>query len=129
MKEIFLPLERLNKFLLGHTFKIEDPMGEVAPREMYAVAKVKITGTKEMYRAGDKMTYITYTTYIQPSSPMMNTLTGLLMRDQKELELDNQDLTFYILNNRISDQLQRFLLYWGIENPVICTKVINQTNI
>jgi hypothetical protein len=128
MKEIFLPLERLNKFLLGHTFKIEDPMGEVAPREMYAVAKVKITGTKEMYRAGDKMTYITYTTYIQPSSPMMNTLTGLLMRDQKELELDNQDLTFYVLNNRISDQLQRFLLYWGIENPVVCTKVINETN-
>jgi hypothetical protein len=58
----------------------------------------------------------------------MNTLTDLLMRGHKELELDNQDLTFYVLNNRISDQLQRFLLYWGIENPVICTKVINETN-
>jgi hypothetical protein len=95
---------------------------------MYAVVKVELTGTKEMYRAGDKMTFITYTTFIQPSSPMMNTLTDLLMKGHKELELDNQDLTFYVLNNRISDQLQRFLLYWGIENPVICTKVINETN-
>jgi hypothetical protein len=107
---------------------VYDPLGDVAPREMYAVVKVELTGTKEMYRAGDKMTFITYTTFIQPSSPMMNTLTGLLMRDQKELELDNQDLTFYVLNNRISDQLQRFLLYWGVENPVICTKVINETS-
>ena len=125
MEELELPIKRLNEFLSQHEFKVEDPLGEVAPREMSAVVKVQLTGTKEMYRAGDKMTYITYTTSIQPSSPMMNTLVGLLMRGHNELELDNQDMTFYILNNRISDQLQRFLLYWGIENPVICTKVIN----
>jgi hypothetical protein len=95
---------------------------------MYAVVKVQLTGTKEMYRAGDKMTYITYTTFIQPSSPMMNTLTNILMDGKKEKVIDNQDMTFYILNNRISDQLQRFLLYWGIENPVICTKVVNETS-
>jgi hypothetical protein len=128
MEELELPIARLNNFLSQHEFKVDDPLGDVAPREMYAVVKVELTGTKEMYRAGDKMTFITYTTFIQPSSPMMNTLTGLLMRDQKELELDNQDLTFYVLNNRISDQLQRFLLYWGVENPVICTKVINETS-
>jgi hypothetical protein len=128
MEELDLPIERLNKFLVEHTFKVEDPIGEVAPRDMYAVVKVQLTGTKEMYRAGDKMTYITYTTFIQPSSPMMNTLAGLLMGGNNELELDNQNMTFYILNNRISDQLQRFLLYWGVENPVICTKVINETS-
>jgi hypothetical protein len=128
MDDLNLPIERLNNFLSQHEFKVDDPLGDVAPREMYAVVKVELTGTKEMYRAGDKMTFITYTTFIQPSSPMMNTLTDLLMRGHKELELDNQDLTFYVLNNRISDQLQRFLLYWGIENPVICTKVINETN-
>jgi hypothetical protein len=128
MEDLNLPIERLNNFLSQHEFKVDDPLGDVAPREMYAVVKVELTGTKEMYRAGDKMTFITYTTFIQPSSPMMNTLTDLLMRGHKELELDNQDLTFYVLNNRISDQLQRFLLYWGIENPVICTKVINETN-
>lgn len=128
MEQLELPIERLNKFLSEHTFKVEDPVGEVAPREMVANVKVHLTGTKEMYRAGDKMTYITYTTSIQPSSPMMNTLAGLLMRGHNELELDNQDMTFYILNNRVSEQLQRFLLYWGIENPVICTKVINETS-
>lgn len=128
MEELELPIKRLNEFLSQHEFKVEDPLGEVAPREMSAVVKVRLTGTKEMYRAGDKMTFITYTTFIQPSSPMMNTLTGLLMRGHNEIELDNQDLTFYILNNRVSDQLQRFLLYWGIENPVICTKVINETS-
>jgi hypothetical protein len=128
MEELDLPIERLNKFLDEHIFKVEDPVGETAPRDMYAVVKVQLTGTKEMYRAGDKMTYITYTTFIQPSSPMMNTLTNMLMDGKKEKVIDNQDMTFYILNNRISDQLQRFLLYWGIENPVICTKVVNETS-
>jgi len=128
MEELDLPIERLNKFLSEHTFTVEDPVGEVAPRDMYAVVKVKLTGTKEMYRAGDKITYITYTTYIQPSSPMLNTLAGLLMGGHNELELDNQNMTFYILNNRVSEQLQKFLLYWGIKNPVICTKVINETS-
>jgi hypothetical protein len=128
MEELKLPIDRLNKFLSQYEFKVDDPVGGVAHREIYAIVKVQLTGTKEMYRAGDKMTFITYTTLIQPSTPMMNTLTGLLMRDNKELELDNKDLTFYILNNRISEQLERFLLYWGIENPVICTKVINETN-
>ena len=111
MEELELPIERLNKFLSEHTFKVEDPIGEVAPQDMYAIVKVQLTGTKEMYRAGDKMTFITYTTFIQPSSSMMNTLAGLLMRGHNELELDNQDMTFYILNNRISEQLQRFLLW------------------
>jgi hypothetical protein len=128
MEELELPIKRLNEFLSQHEFKVEDPLGEVAPREMSAVVKVQLTGTKEMYRAGDKMTYITYTTFIQPSSPMMNTLTNMLMDGKKEKVIDNQDMTFYILNNRISDQLQRFLLYWGIENPVISTKVINETS-
>jgi hypothetical protein len=128
MEELDLPIERLNKFLDEHIFKVEDPVGETAPRDMYAVVKVQLTGTKEMYRAGDKMTYITYTTFIQPSSPMMNTLTNMLMDGKKEKVIDNQDMTFYILNNRISEQLQRFLLYWGIENPVICTKVVNETS-
>lgn len=128
MEELELPIKRLNEFLSQHEFKVEDPVGETAPRDMYAVVKVQLTGTKEMYRAGDKMTYITYTTFIQPSSPMMNTLTNMLMDGKKEKVIDNQDMTFYILNNRVSDQLQRFLLYWGIENPVICTKVINETS-
>jgi hypothetical protein len=128
MEELELPIKRLNEFLSQHEFKVDDPVGETAPRDMYAVVKVQLTGTKEMYRAGDKMTYITYTTFIQPSSPMMNTLTNMLMDGKKEKVIDNQDMTFYILNNRISDQLQRFLLYWGIENPVICTKVVNETS-
>ena len=128
MEQLELPIKRLNEFLSQHEFKVDDPLGEVAPRELSAVVKVQLTGTKEMYRAGDKMTYITYTTIIKNSGQMMNTLTGLLMRGHNEIELDNQDLTFYVLNNRVSDQLQRFLLYWGIENPVICTKVINETS-
>jgi len=128
MEELELPIARLNKFLSEYTFKVDDPVGENAPRDMYAVVKVQLTGTKEMYRAGDKMTYITFTTFIQPSSPKVNNLVGLLMGGHNELELDNQNMTFYILNNRVSDQLQRFLLYWGIENPVICTKVVNETN-
>lgn len=128
MEELKLPIERLNQFLSQHVFRVDDPMGEVAPRDMYAVVKVQLTGTKEMFRTGDKMTFITYTTIIKNSSQLMNTLTRMLMDGHKEIELDNQNMTFYILNNRVSDQLQKFLLYFGIENPVICTKVVDETS-
>jgi hypothetical protein len=128
MEELKLPLERLNKFLSKHEFKVEDPMGDIAHEELYAIVKVQLTGTKEMTRIGDKMTFITYTTIIQNSGRMMNTLTDMLMRGEKEKVVSNEDLTFYILNNRISEQLQRLLLYFGIENPVICTKMIDKTN-
>lgn len=128
MEELILPIERLNKFLSKHEFIVEDALGDRMSQGLVTNVKVKLTGTKEMYRIGDKTTFITYTTFIQPSSPMINTLVGLLMRGHNELELDNQDMTFYILNNRVSDQLNNFLLYWGIENPVICTKVVNETS-
>ena len=128
MEQLELSIERLNKFLSQHEFKVEDPMGEHFPSDVFANVKVYLTGTKEMYRGGDKTTYITYTTSIQPSSPMMNTVTNVLMNGKKEKVVSNEDLTFYILNNRVSSQLEKFLLYWGIENSVKCTKVIDQTS-
>jgi hypothetical protein len=81
-----------------------------------------------MIRIGNLTTFITYTLIIQDGSPMVKSLTNILMNDKKELVLDSSDITFYVLISRLSEQLQNFLLYWGINNPVMCTKVINEIN-
>ena len=128
MEEIFLPIERLNKFLSKHMFTVDDPLGQVAPSGLFADVKVQITGTKEMTRIGDLTTFITYTLIIQDGSPMLKSLAGLFMNDKKELVVSNSDMAFYILISRLSEQLESFLLYWDINNPVMCTKIINETS-
>lgn len=128
MEQLELPIERLNKFLSQHEFKVEDPMGDSFPSDVFANVKVQLTGTKQMIRIGDKMTFITYTLSIHDSNPMMNALTNILMDGKKERVMDNQDLTFYILSNRVSSQIEKFLEYWGFNNPVVCTKVVNETS-
>jgi hypothetical protein len=121
-------IARLNKFLSQHDFRVDNPLGDVTPSGLFADVKVQITGTKEMIRIGNLTTFITYTLIIQDGSPMVKSLTNILMNDKKELVLDSSDITFYVLISRLSEQLQNFLLYWGINNPVMCTKVINEIN-
>lgn len=128
MEELELPIERLNKFLSQHEFVVEDPMGDSFPSDVFAKAKVQITGTKKMTRMGDEMTFVTYTLSIQNSNPMMNALTNILMDGKKEKVVGNEDLTFYILTNRVTSQLEKFLQYWGLNNPAVCTKVVNETS-
>lgn len=128
MEDIFLPIERLNKFLSKHMFTVDDPLEQVATSGLFADVKVQITGTKEMTRIGDLTTFITYTLIIQDGSPMLKSLVGLFMNGKKELVVSNYDMTFYILISRLSAQLESFLLYWDINNPVICTKIINETS-
>jgi len=126
MEELELPIERFNKFLSQHEFRVEDPMGDNFPSDVFANVKVQITGTKRMIRMGDEMTFVTCTIYIQDSHPMMDALTNMLMNGKKEKVVGNDDLTFYILTNRVTVQLQNFLKYWGLNNPTICTKVVNE---
>jgi hypothetical protein len=128
MEELKLPIERLNKFLSQHDFIVEHPMGDNFPQDAFANVKVQITGTKKMIRMGDEMIYVTYTLFIQDSNPMMNAITNILMNDKKEKVVSNEDLTFYILTNRVTEQLEKFLLYWGVTNSVMCTKVVNETS-
>ena len=128
MEELKLPIERLNKFLSKHEIKVEDPMGDNFPSDVFANVKVQITGTKRMIRMGDEMIFVTCTIFIQDSHPMMNALTNMLMNDKKEKVVGNDDLTFYILTNRVTVQLEKFLQYWGLDNPAVCTKVVNETS-
>lgn len=126
MEELELPIERLNKFLSQHEFRVEDPMGDMFPSDVFANVKVQITGTKKMIRMGDEMIFVTYTLFIHDSNSMMDVLTNMLMNGKKEKVVGNDDLTFYILTNRVTVQLQNFLQYWGLNNPAICTKVVNE---
>lgn len=128
MEELKLPIERLNQFLSQHEFRVDNPMGYNDPTEMFVNVKVKLTGIKEMTRIGDKTTFITYTLMFQNSNPLMDKLVNMLMMGNKEQEINSRDTTFYVLTNRLDNQLETFLLYWGIENPVICTKIIDDTN-
>jgi hypothetical protein len=128
MEQLGLPIERFNKFLSQHEFMVEDPMGDNFPSDVFAKTKIRFTGTKKMIRLGDETTFLTYTLFIQDSNPMMNAITNILMNGEKEKIIDNQDLTFYILINRVTVQLDNFLKYWGLGNRAICTKVVNETS-
>lgn len=127
MKEIFLPIERLNKFLSKHTFKVDDPFGSLFSN-LFADVKIQIAGTKEMTRIGDLTTYITYTLIVRDGSPLLKTYLGALMNDKKELVVSYSTINFYVLFNKMDEQLENFLRYWDINNPVMCTKIINETN-
>lgn len=128
MEQLELPIERLNEFLSQHEFRVDNPMGYNDPTEMFVNVKVNLIGTKEMTRIGNETTFITYTLMFQNSNPLMDKLVNMLMMGNKEQEINSRDTTFYVLTNRLDNQLENFLLYWGIENPVICTKIIDETN-
>jgi hypothetical protein len=47
-----------------------------------------------------------------------------------DYKLSNTDTTFYLTTIKVNDILRNFLKYWGIDNYVTCTRIINNiTNI
>jgi hypothetical protein len=121
-------IERLNNYFSTNTFRVEQPMGKMTPPGAFADVKVLITGDKEMTSSRGQETYITYSLIIQNSSSLMNHLTKMFMNGNQEIDIDSRDMSFYLLSNRVDEQLNKFLKYFSVENPVICTKVIDETN-
>lgn len=127
MSQINLHINRLNNFLDHHVFTISDSMGEMIPGVTTDV-KVHITGTKTLTRVGTETEFLTYSLIIIGKNDRSNTFVRLFMDGNKEIELSNSDIRFYSLISRVSHELENVLSFFSIENPVICTKVIDETS-
>lgn len=129
MNPIDFPIERLNEFLKNHSFIIKDPFGDGLNEKINLSVKVQLTGLKPMISIGEWKDFIEYTLYLED----MNTefgkkILGNIFKTQlrtNNYKLSNTDTRFYLITVKVNDMLRNFLKYWSVDNPVICTRIIN----
>ena len=133
MSIIDFPIERLNEFLNDHSFEITRPFGYNVDIEGKVTVKVKLTGIKPMISVGDWKDFIEYTLILdEVDDEHIRQFFGFIFASKKthDYVLSNTDTTFYSMTSQINEILRNFLKYWGIENYVTCTRIIdNVTNI
>ena len=128
MTPIDFPIERLNEFLRDHSFIVQDPFGDGMNEKMNLTVKVQLTGVKPMISVGEWKDFIEYTLYLEDiDSTFGRGLFGYQFAALKthDYKLSNTDTTFYLVTAKVNDVLRNFLKYWGMDNYVTCTRVVN----
>ena len=128
MSAIDFPLERLNEFLKDHSFVIQDPFGDGLNLKMNLTVKVQLTGVKPMISIGEWKDFIEYTLFLEDiDSKFGRGLYGHQFASLKtnDYKILNTDTTFYLTTVKVNDVLRNFLKYWGIDNYVTCTRIVN----
>ena len=128
MTPIDFPIERLNEFLRDHSFIVQDPFGDGMNEKMNLTVKVQLTGVKPMISVGEWKDFIEYTLYLEDiDSTFGRGLFGYQFAALKthDYKLSNTDTTFYLVTAKVNDMLRNFLKYWGMDNYVTCTRVVN----
>jgi hypothetical protein len=133
MKLIDFPIERLNEFFRDHSFEIQNPFGDGLNKEINVTVKVKLTGVKPMISVGEWKDFIEYTLFLEDVDNEFGRMMFGFQFDAlktNDYKLSNTDTTFYLTTIKVNDILRNFLKYWGINNYVTCTRIINNiTNI
>lgn len=132
MDIIDFPIERLNEFLSDHSFVITNPYG--LPNDVSKIdVKVKLTGMKPMISIGEWKNFIEYTLILENTEDAhLRQMLGYVFASLKTHEyiIANTDTKFYSLTSQVNELLRKFLNYWGIDNYVTCTKIIDKvTNV
>lgn len=128
MTPIDFPIERLNEFLRDHSFIVQDPFGDGMNEKMNLTVKVQLTGVKPMISVGEWKDFIEYTLFLEDiDSNFGRGLFGHQFAALKthDYKLSNTDTTFYLTTVKVNDMLRNFLKYWGMDNYVTCTRVVN----
>jgi len=128
MASINFPIERLNEFLKNHLFVIQNPFGDGLNKEINLTVKVQITGVKPMISIGEWKDFIEYTLFLEDIDSnfgrgLFDNLFAMLKTN--DYKLLNTDTTFYLTTVQVNDVLYNFLKYWGIDNYVTCTRIVN----
>jgi hypothetical protein len=129
MTPIDFPIERLNEFLRDHSFIVQDPFGDGMNEKMNLTVKVQLTGVKPMISVGEWKDFIEYTLSLEDiDSNFGRGLFGHQFAALKthDYKLSNTDTTFYLTTVKVNDMLRNFLKYWGIDNYVTCTRIVNK---
>ena len=132
MDIIDFPIERLNEFLSDHSFVITNPYG--LPNDVSKIdVKVKLTGMKPMISIGEWKNFIEYTLILENTEDAhLRQMLGYVFASLKTHDyiISNTDTNFYSLTSQVNELLRKFLKYWGIDNYVTCTRIIDKvTNV
>lgn len=128
MTPIDFPIERLNEFFRDHSFKIQNPFGDGLNEEINVTVKVQLTGVKPMISVGEWKDFIEYTLFLEDiNSDFGRGIFGYQFASLKthDYKISNTDTTFYLTTVKVNDILRNFLKYWGIDNYVTCTRIVN----
>jgi hypothetical protein len=128
MTPIDFPIERLNEFFRDHSFKIQNPFGDGLNEEINVTVKVQLTGVKPMISVGEWKDFIEYTLFLEDiDSDFGRGIFGYQFAALKthDYKISNTDTTFYLTTVKVNDMLRNFLKYWGMDNYVTCTRIVN----
>ena len=133
MNIIDFPIERINEFLSDHSFVVTKPLGENVNIEGGLTVKVKLTGIKPMISVGDWKDFIEYTLILEEvDDSYLRGVLGYIFASVKTHDyiVSNTDTKFYTITSQVNHLLRSFLTYFGIDNYVTCTRIIDKvTNI
>jgi len=133
MSIIDFPIERINEFLSDHSFVVTKPLGENIEVDGYLTVKIKLTGIKPMISVGEWNNFIEYTLILEEvNDNHLKSILGYMFASVKthDYVISNTDTKFYLLTTQVNQLLRSFLTYFGIDNYVTCTRIIDKvTNI
>ena len=133
MSIIDFPIERINEFLNDHSFVVTQPLGRNIEFDGYLTVKIKLTGIKPMISVGEWNNFIEYTLILEEvNDNHLKSVLGYMFASVKthDYVISNTDTKFYLLTTQVNQLLRSFLTYFGINNYVTCTRIIDKvTNI
>ena len=133
MNIIDFPIERINEFLRDHSFVVTKPLGEHVEIDCNLTVKVKLTGIKPMISVGDWKDFIEYTLILEDvDDNHLKSIYGYIFASVKTQDyiISNTDTKFYSITTQVNNLLRNFLIYFGVDNYVTCTRIIDKiTNI
>ena len=133
MSIIDFPIERINEFLNDHSFVVTQPLGRNIEFDGYLTVKIKLTGIKPMISVGEWNNFIEYTLILEEvNDNHLKSILGYMFASVKthDYVISNTDTKFYLLTSQVNQLLRSFLTYFGIDNYVTCTRIIDKvTNI
>jgi hypothetical protein len=127
MNELEFPIERLNKFFSNHIFEVYLQPTHDEDFTIPTNVKVELIGVKNYISYGNETPHIQYTLYILPTdeeSDNWNTLWGKIYG--KDTEISTTSNEYSTIRWIMNDKLQNFLKYFGVNEHVICTRVVNK---
>jgi hypothetical protein len=116
---------RINKFLGTHTFDLEwTPPNADESFKFNTKFKMELIG-KKIYRQVSDKEYIEYRLFILPSGGGSDIFFSAVKDLAGERTLTAESGAYYMVVRKTNDLLSDTLIYFGIENPLVCTEVVN----
>lgn len=116
---------RINKFLGTHTFDLEwTPPGAEESFKFNTKFKMELIG-KKVYRQVSDKEYVEYRLFILPSGGGSDIFFSAIKDLAGERTSTAESGAYYMVVRKTNDLLSDTLIYFGIENPLVCTEVVN----